>query len=76
MADEENTAAVINSHDKLFREIFSDKEKACSVVSQGLSGQVFKLVDLDTLDISKDSFIEKDLAAYHSDRLYKVNLID
>jgi hypothetical protein len=37
---------------------------------------VLKLVDLNTLEISKDSFIEKDLAEYHSDMLYKVKLID
>jgi predicted transposase/invertase (TIGR01784 family) len=35
---------------------------------------VLKLVDLNTLEISKDSFIEKDLAEYHSDILYKVKL--
>lgn len=36
--------------------------------------KVLKLVDLNTLEISKDSFIEKDLAEYHSDILYKVKL--
>ena len=33
-------------------------------------------MDLDTLEISKDSFIEKKLAEYYSDILYKVNLTD
>jgi len=35
-----------------------------------------KLIDLSTLEISKDSFIEKELADYHSDMLYKVKLTD
>ncbi|EMS80848.1 Rpn family recombination-promoting nuclease/putative transposase [Desulfotignum phosphitoxidans] len=39
-----------------------------------LMDKVLKLVDLNTLEISKDSFIEKDLAEYHSDILYKVKL--
>lgn len=76
MADEKNSAEVVNPHDKLFRDTFSDKENARSVLSQGLPGQVLKLVDLDTLEVSKDSFIEKDLTEYHSDMLYKVNLRD
>jgi predicted transposase/invertase (TIGR01784 family) len=33
-------------------------------------------VDLNTLEISKDSFIEKELAEYYSDLLYKVHLTD
>jgi predicted transposase/invertase (TIGR01784 family) len=37
---------------------------------------VLKLIDLSTLEISKDSFIEKELADYHSDMLYKVKLTD
>jgi predicted transposase/invertase (TIGR01784 family) len=45
-------------------------------LSQGLPGEVLKWVDLDTLEIGKDSFIEKDLAEYHSDMLYKVKLTD
>jgi predicted transposase/invertase (TIGR01784 family) len=76
MTGSEKSAGVNNPHDKLFRETYSDKENARSVLSQGLPAQVLKLVDLSTLEIKKDSFIEKDLADYYSDMLYKVNLTD
>ena len=74
MTDEKKTAWVINPNDKLFRDIYSDKENARSLLSYRLPDKVLKLVDLNTLEISKDSFIEKELADYYSDMLYKVNL--
>ncbi len=76
MTDEKSNSQVPNPHDKLFRDTYSDKENARSFLSQGLPAQVLKLVDLSTLEISKDSFIEKELSDYHSDMLYKVNLTD
>jgi predicted transposase/invertase (TIGR01784 family) len=74
MTDEKKTAWVINPNDKLFRDIYSDKENARSLLSYRLPDKVLKLVDLNTLEISKDSFIEKELADYYSDMLYRVNL--
>jgi predicted transposase YdaD len=76
MADEKNTAGVINPHDKVFKKTYSDRENACSFLTHYLPDKVLKLVDLNTLEISKDSFIEKDLADYYSDILYKVDLTD
>ena len=76
MMDKKKSAGVINPHDKLFRETYSNKENARSILSQGLPAKVLRLVDLPTLEISKDSFIEKDLSDFYSDMLYKVNLID
>jgi predicted transposase YdaD len=74
MSDEKNTARVINPHDKVIKTAYSDLENARSLLSDRLPDKVLKLVDLNTLEISKDSFIEKDLAEYHSDILYKVKL--
>ncbi len=76
MTDEKNNSKIAAAHDKLFRHTYSDRENACSFLSQGLPEQVLKLIDLSTLEISKDSFIEKELADYHSDMLYKVKLTD
>jgi predicted transposase/invertase (TIGR01784 family) len=76
MTDENNNSKIAAAHDKLFRHAYSDRENACSFLSQGLPEQVLKLIDLSTLEISKDSFIEKELADYHSDMLYKVKLTD
>jgi predicted transposase/invertase (TIGR01784 family) len=72
----ENNSRVVNPHDKVFREVYSNKENARSLLAEKLPDKVLKLVDLKTLEISKDSFIEKDLADYYSDILYRVDLTD
>jgi predicted transposase YdaD len=41
-----------------------------------LPPEVVKLLDLDTLDISKDSFIDSELKRHFSDLLYKVSFRD
>jgi predicted transposase/invertase (TIGR01784 family) len=76
MADEKNNSKVVNPHDKAFREVYSDKENVRSLLADKLPDKVLKLVDLNSLEISKDSFIEKELADYYSDMLYRVNLTD
>lgn len=67
---------ITNPHDKLFREVWSDKAVAADFLQNYLPEDVLKLVDLSTLEISKDSFIEKELKDYYSDLLYKINLAD
>jgi predicted transposase/invertase (TIGR01784 family) len=76
MTDEKNTSRVVNPHDKVFRETYCDKENARSLLSDRLPDKVLTQVDLNTLEISKDSFIEKELTEYYSDMLYRVNLAD
>jgi len=76
MVNENNKSGVINPHDKVIKTAYSDLENARSFLTNYLPDNVLKLVDLDTLEISKDSFIEKELAEYYSDILYKVNLTD
>ncbi len=75
MADETKSSGITNPHDKLFRETYSDRDNARSFLSHYLPDKVLKLIDLSSLEISKDSFIEKDLSDFYSDMLYKVNLI-
>ncbi|MEA2059724.1 MAG: Rpn family recombination-promoting nuclease/putative transposase [Thermodesulfobacteriota bacterium] len=74
MTDEKNNSKVVNPHDKVFREAYSNKENARSLLTSKLSDKVLALMDLNPLEISKDSFIEKELADYYSDILYRVNL--
>jgi predicted transposase YdaD len=74
--NKKDTIGVINPHDKLFREVYGDKETAHSFLINHLPDKVLDLVDMSTLEISKDSFIEKDLAEYYSDILYQVILSD
>lgn len=63
-----------NPHDKLFRETWSNLENVRSFLKHYLPADVLKLMDLQSLEISKDSFVEKELADYFSDMLYKVTL--
>jgi predicted transposase/invertase (TIGR01784 family) len=76
MSDENKTSAnnITNPHDKLFRDTWSVLENARSLLQNYLPDKVLACVDLETLEISKDSFIEKELADYYSDMLYKVTL--
>jgi len=61
-----------HSHDKLFRETWSDLASARSFLQNYLPGKVLDVARLDTLEICKDSFIESDLKDYYSDMLYRV----
>ncbi|MCF8093379.1 MAG: Rpn family recombination-promoting nuclease/putative transposase [Desulfotignum sp.] len=76
MADKKNSSRVINPHDKLIREIYGDQANAHSFLTNNLPEKVLDLMDMSTLEISKDSFIEKELADYYSDILYRVMLKD
>jgi predicted transposase/invertase (TIGR01784 family) len=74
MTDATNNTKMSNPHDKLFRETWSDLDNARSFLSHYLPEHVLEVVDLSSLEISKDSFIEMDLSDYYSDMLYRVNL--
>jgi len=55
---------ISNPHDKLFREIWSDAENVRSFLQHYLPAEVLALTDLGSLEIRKDSFVEKDLREY------------
>jgi len=76
MADKKNTIWVQSPHDKLFRENYGDLDNARSLISNAMPERVLKLMDLSTLEICKDSFIEEDLSDYYSDMLYRVKFKD
>jgi predicted transposase/invertase (TIGR01784 family) len=62
------------THDDLFRATWSDKENAGSFLENNLPVPVRELVDLETLEICKNSFIDNDLKDYYSDMLYKARI--
>jgi predicted transposase/invertase (TIGR01784 family) len=65
-----------NPHDSFFKEIFSRPEHARDFLEHYLPAEVAALLDLSTLDISKDSFVDPDLQQHFSDLLYQVKLHD
>jgi len=56
MANENNASRVINPHDKVIKTAYSDLENARSLLADRLPDKVLNLVDLNTREISKDSF--------------------
>ncbi|SDB08014.1 conserved hypothetical protein (putative transposase or invertase) [Desulfonatronum thiosulfatophilum] len=63
----------INSiHDTFFRETMSHKEVAADFLANYLPAKVLKHIRLDTLTITKDSFVNEKLAEHYSDLLYHV----
>ncbi len=61
---------VINPHDSFFRETFGRKEIAASFLREYLPVAIMEKIDLESLRIVKDSFVEKELQHHFSDLLY------
>lgn len=59
-------------HDKFFRDILSQKDVAVDFLQNYLPPRVSEHVDLNSLAICKDTFVDKKWADYHSDMLYQV----
>ena len=63
-----------NIHDTFFRETMSHKEVAADFLANYLPAPVLEFVQLETLSITKDTFVDRKQAAHYSDLLYQVKL--
>ena len=63
-----------NPHDHFFKEILSRQEEARDFVLHYLPEEIVRLLDTDTLELTKDSFIDPELREHFSDLLYRVQL--
>jgi hypothetical protein len=61
-------------HDSFFKELFSRPEAAKDFVRHYLPPEVVAVLELRSLTIAKDSFIDETLAEHYSDLLYRVQL--
>ncbi|NEX17761.1 MAG: hypothetical protein C1943_14355 [Halochromatium sp.] len=61
-----------NPHDVYFRESFTRREIAQDFLRQHLPAELLEVVDLDSLEISKDSYVSKELRASYSDLVYRL----
>ena len=59
-------------HDGFFRAVLSNKNAAVNFFENYLPADILKLLDMKTLQIKKDSFVEKELNQFYSDILYQV----
>ena len=65
-----------NPHDRFFKEVFSRQEVAKDFLRNYLPQEVFDCLVPESLNLTKDSFVDKELGAYYSDLLYQIDLRD
>lgn len=63
-----------NPHDKFFKETFGDVEVVKDFLNNYLPDSIMKIIDINTLEPQKDSFINKELEEGFSDMLFRVNI--
>jgi len=61
-----------NPHDKFFKETFSNVEVASDFIKNYLPESILKIIDLKTLELQKDSFVNEELQEVFSDMLFQV----
>lgn len=64
-----------NSHDKFFKEIMGNLDTARDFLENYLPESMMRIVDLDTLQTQKDSFINPELDESYSDLLFQVDIL-
>ena len=65
---------ISNPHDRFFKDVLSRREAARDFVLYYLPADLAALLDVESLVVSKDSFVDKDLREHFSDILYQVDL--
>ncbi len=73
MTAETSDSKISSPHDRLFKQIWSNRESARDLLGNCLPEPMRELVDLDTLEIRKDGFVDGRLKEFHSDLLYKAS---
>lgn len=63
-----------NPHDKFFKKTFGDVAVAGDFLDNYLPQGIVDIIDMDTLEPQKDSFVNKELQESFSDLLYKANI--
>jgi len=63
---------ISNPHDVFFRESFGRREIAQDFLRHQLPAELLQGLDLDSLEISKDSYVSSDLRASYSDLVYRL----
>ena len=66
---------IINPHDKFFKEMFSRPEVVRDFLTHTLPADIRQHLNLETLELQKDSFIEPELEEFFSDLLYRVKVV-
>lgn len=65
-----------NPHDRFFKEALSQQDAAVDFLRHYLPAQVTELLDLASVQLVKDSFVDPELQEHFSDLLYEVRLVE
>jgi len=60
---------LVNPHDRYFKEVFARPEIARDFLDNYLSAAIRARLDLSTLSLQKESFVDADLRQHFSDQL-------
>ena len=63
---------IATPHDTFFRESFGRREIALDFLRHHLPAELLAEIDLETLEISKDTYVSADLRSAYSDLVYRV----
>lgn len=61
-----------NPQDKFFRETMGNVSTAKEFLHHYLPKNILQVIDLDTIEVQKDSFINKEFKDYFSDLVFRV----
>ena len=65
-----------NPHDRFFKEVWSRKAIGQDFLQHYLPSEIVALLDLDSLELTKESFVDKRLRQHYSDLLYTIKFRD
>lgn len=71
---ENSSIKIQNPHDSFFREVWTNPETARSFIENYLPQGIVSSINIDTLEICKDSYVTDELSDFFSDILYKVTI--
>jgi predicted transposase/invertase (TIGR01784 family) len=63
-----------NPHDKFFKEIFGQPDLAADFVRNYLPSAIVNALNLDSLEVQKESFVDEKLKENFADLIYRVRL--
>ena len=67
---------ISNPHDKFFKKVFTTRDSAAEFLRHYLPENVVGLLDLDSLEYTKDTFVDTQFKEYFSDLLFRTQLKD
>ncbi|MBS4536666.1 Rpn family recombination-promoting nuclease/putative transposase [Clostridium sp. D2Q-14] len=65
---------IINKHDATFKEVFSQKRIAKDFIENNIPKEVLDIINMESLELQKDTFINEKLQENFSDLIYRVKI--